>query len=486
MKILHKTLFFPSLFAMLLMSGCKKEQKDKNSETTEQEINGEYEATLTHAPYVPESKGYDSPKKVIVRMEVVEKVMRLADGVEYNFWTFGGKVPGEFIRIREGDMVEFYLDNHPSNKLPHNIDLHAVTGPGGGAESSLTAPGHTSQFSFKAINPGLYMYHCATAPVGMHIANGMYGLIYVEPKEGLEPVDKEFYVMQSEFYTKAAEALGEGVTQFDMQKAMMEHPDYVVFNGEVGAMMGDKALHVEVGETVRLFVGNAGPGLISSFHVIGEIFDKVYVEGGSLINNNVHTTTIPAGGTAIVEFKCEVPGHLTIVDHAVFRAFNKGAIGQIEVVGEENPEIFTGKQRDLVYMPEGKSIQTIEEEEGIKPVVMPKRSFEERMTIGKSLYETNCAACHQASGQGVPNVFPPLAKSDYLMGREDKGIGIVLRGLTGEIVVNGVTYNGVMPQLLLNNDEVANILTYVRNSWGNDAGEMITSEEVEAVRNAGK
>lgn len=463
------------LLVLGLVSSCSKPKESQDKDR----IVGEYEAILTDAPFVPESPGYERSQKVKVELEVVERVMRLADGVEYNFWTFGGEVPGEFIRIREGDMVEFSLHNHPDNKLPHNIDLHAVTGPGGGAEASLTAPGHTTQFSFKALNPGLFMYHCATAPVGMHIANGMYGLILVEPKEGLPPVDKEFYIMQSEFYTKAKFGKA-GLTSFDMEKALNENPDYVVFNGAVGAVMGDKALKVNVGETVRLYVGNAGPSLISSFHVIGEIFDKVYVEGGSLINENIATTTIPAGGAAIVEFKCEVPGSLTMVDHSVFRAFNKGALGIIEVQGEENVEVFSGKQKDEVYQPEGSAIQSVVGKE--KEEVIPERSFDERMVQGKNLFETNCAACHQQNGQGVPNVFPPLANSDYLMARKDKGIGIVLQGLTGKITVNGVEYDGVMPQMQLNNDEVASILTYVRNTWGND-GDLVTAEEVDKVRN---
>jgi nitrite reductase (NO-forming) len=171
-----------------------------------------------------------TPARVVVNMEVKEYTARLADGVEYTFWGFGGTVPGPFIRVREGDEVEFHLHNHPSNKLPHNIDLHAVTGPGGGAASSFTAPGHSSTFSFQVLNPGLYVYHCATAPVGMHIANGMYGLILVEPASGLPPVDREYYVMQSEFYT--AGRYGEpGLQPFSMEKALEEHPDYVVFNG---------------------------------------------------------------------------------------------------------------------------------------------------------------------------------------------------------------------------------------------------------------
>ncbi|MGV3640768.1 MAG: copper-containing nitrite reductase [Adhaeribacter sp.] len=459
-----------------LLSYCGQPGMGQNNDTY---VNGTYEATLTHAPFVPPSPGYTSPKKVVVKLEVVEKVMRLADGVEYNFWTFGGQVPGKFIRIPEGDDVEFHLSNHPDSKLPHNIDLHSVTGPGGGAEASMTAPGHTSQFSFKAINAGLYVYHCATAPVGMHIANGMYGLILVEPKEGLPKVDKEFYIMQSEFYTK--DKFGApGLTSFDMQKALDEKPDYVVFNGSVGAGMGDKAMKVNVGETVRLYVGNGGPGLASSFHVIGEIFDKVHVEGGNLVNENIATTLIPAGGAAIVEFKCEVPGSLTLVDHSIFRAFNKGALAQIKVGGEENKEIFTGKQKDAVYLPEGSAVQSITDKR--KEAAIPERSLEERLKLGKFVYESNCAACHQQNGEGLAGAFPPVAKSDYLMKRADKGAGIVLHGLSGAITVNGKEYNGVMPQMQLSDDEIASVLTYVRNSWGNKDG-LVKAAEVAKARN---
>src|SRR5687767_14413857 len=196
------------------------------------EIQGEEIAVLTQAPFVPPPIKRSHATKVVVKLEVQEVVKKLSDGVEYLFWTFGGEVPGSFIRIREGDLVEFHLNNHPSSKMPHNIDLHAVTGPGGGAASSFTAPGHTSQFSFAALNPGLYVYHCATAPVGMHIANGMYGLILVEPKEGLAKVDREYYVMQGDFYTSGA--YGEaGLQGFDMEEALREQPDYVLFNGAV-------------------------------------------------------------------------------------------------------------------------------------------------------------------------------------------------------------------------------------------------------------
>src|SRR5690606_14787880 len=190
---------------MCLLSSCFDKQ-EKIIENAADISVGSYEmmAELTSPPNVPTPVGKRRAKKLIVKMEILEKESEMTDGVTYVYWTFGGTVPGSFIRTRVGDEVEFHLQNHPDNKLPHNIDLHAVTGPGGGAESSFVVPGHEKVFSFKTLNPGLYVYHCATAPVGMHIANGMYGLILVEPEGGLPIVDKEYYIMQGDYYTKGA------------------------------------------------------------------------------------------------------------------------------------------------------------------------------------------------------------------------------------------------------------------------------------------
>ncbi|HYD54336.1 MAG TPA: copper-containing nitrite reductase [Gemmatimonadaceae bacterium] len=313
------------------------------------EIRGQEKAVLTVAPNVPAPITRDYATKVIVELETIEKTMRLADGVEYTFWTFGGNVPGNFIRVREGDLVEFTMKNHPHSTVPHNIDLHAVTGPGGGAAATLTIPGGSSVFSFRALNPGLYVYHCAVSPVPMHIANGMYGLILVEPKEGLPKVDREYYVMQSEFYAKpAADAAGAAkagqkpvLHTLDMQRGEDERPTHVVFNGSVGALTGDRALQAKVGESIRLFVGNGGPNLVSSFHVIGEVFDNVYGEAGSRVTqNNVQTTLVPAGGATMVEFRAEKAGNLVLVDHSIFRAFNKGAIAMMKVTGEDNVAVY--------------------------------------------------------------------------------------------------------------------------------------------------
>jgi nitrite reductase (NO-forming) len=313
-------------------------------------IRGQEVAELTAPPRVPRPITRTYATRVIVNLEVVEKTMRLADGVDYTFWTFGGSVPGSFIRVREGDQVELHLKNHPSSTMPHNIDLHAVTGPGGGAEASITVPGHQSVFRFTALNPGLYVYHCAFAPASLHVANGMYGLILVQPKEGMPAVDREYYVMQGDFYTRGAHG-APGLQPFDLQKAIDERPDYVVFNGSVGSLTGDKALHATAGETVRLYVGNGGPNLTSSFHVIGEVFDNVYTEGGVLAQHNVQTTSIPPGGSAMVEFRTETPGKLVLVDHALFRAFNKGTVGLIMVDGSKQGGAFEGQVSSGPYTP---------------------------------------------------------------------------------------------------------------------------------------
>jgi len=433
-------------------------------------VSGTENAVLTDAPNVPPPLTRDHPTKVTIQLEVQEIVKRMADGVNYTFWTFGGSVPGKFIRIRQNDEVEFHLQNRPDSKMPHNIDLHAVTGPGGGAAASFTAPGHASVFSFKALNPGLYVYHCATAPVGMHIANGMYGLILIEPIGGLPKVDKEFYVMQSEFYTKGPYGQA-GLQPFSMEKALAEDADYVVFNGSVGAMAGDNAVQAKVGEKVRLFVGNGGPNLTSSFHVIGEIFDNVYLEGGMKpAQHQVQTTMIPAGGSSIVEFGLDVPGTYILVDHSIFRAFNKGAVGMIKVSGPDNLVVYSGKQDDRIYQLEGGAIQSIAQASS-QPA--PAANKGERITRGKTLYTSICMACHQAEGQGIPKAFPPLAKSDYLNADVKRSIGTVLHGLQGKVTVNGEVYESIMPQLGLNDEQVANVLTYVYNQWGNNGTEVL-------------
>lgn len=282
--------------------------------------------------------------RVVITLVTEEVVGQLADGVTYTFWTFNGTVPGPFIRLRLGQTVEVHIKNLPNSTMTHSIDSHAILGTGGGSAYSQTPPGKESVFQFKAMREGLFMYHCATADIPTHIANGMYGLVLVEPKGGLPKVDREFYVAQGEFYTLGP--LGQlGQQGFSLQKANAETPDYIVFNGRVGSLTGNRTMKAKVGETVRLFFLNAGPNLISSFHVIGGILDRVYAEGAitSPPLLNVQTTLVPAGGSVMVEWKNEVPATLTLVDHALFR-LHQGAVGLIVVSGPPNPDVYSSIQ----------------------------------------------------------------------------------------------------------------------------------------------
>lgn len=436
------------------------------------------EAELGIAPHAAPPTGRSHPARVVVEIEVREVLSQIAEGVQYTFWTFGGSVPGPMIRVRRGDVVELHLMNHPENTMPHSIDLHAVTGPGGGAASSFTAPGQRSQFSFQALNTGVYVYHCAAAPVGMHIANGMYGLIVVEPEEGWPPVDREYYVVQGDFYTRG-NFREPGHQAFDMQRAIDEDPSYVLFNGREGALTGDAALRAEVGETVRIFVGNGGPNLVSSFHVIGEIFDVVHPEGSPNVQSDVQTTLVPAGGAAIVEFETQVPGSYPLVDHSIFRTFHKGTLGMLQVDGPENRLVYSGLQKQEIYLADTRS----DGPAGPASAVGAWRgaSSEPSAERGMAVYQSVCATCHQREGEGLGDLFPPLAGSDTLMDKE-RAIRIVLEGLSGPLVVKGKTFNGVMPPLAhLGDGEIADVLTFARSSFGN-RGDAVREEDVALAR----
>jgi nitrite reductase (NO-forming) len=292
------------------------------------------------APQIAPLLDRSQPATVRVELETEEVSAQLADGVTYKFWTFNGTVPGPMIRVRQGDTVDVVLRNAADSSVTHSIDLHAVTGPGGGAKVMQVPVGGTGEFTFKALQPGVYVYHCATPMVAQHLANGMYGLIVVEPEGGLPKVDREYYVMQGDVYT-TGERGQPGNMDLSVRKMLDERPDYVLFNGGVGNLTGDGALQAKVGETVRVFFGDGGPNLTSSFHVIGEIFDRVYPEGSftSAPETDVQTTLVPAGGATVVEFTVQVPGDYVLVDHSLGR-LEKGAAGILHVDGPADPTIF--------------------------------------------------------------------------------------------------------------------------------------------------
>jgi len=339
------------------------------------------------APSVPPAIDRDTQARVVVHWEASEfvRVLDPDTGVQYAQWGFNGDTPGPVLRVRQGDLVEIHLTNNLASTHPHNIDFHFVTGPGGGAKALSVAPGETATVEVRALNPGFFMYHCATADIPTHIANGMYGYVIVEPPGGLPRVDHEYYVVQSEFYPTNRG----GVETLDLAKLDAEQPEFVVFNGAVGALTGDNSPKVRVGDTVRLFVGDAGPQLTSSFHVIGEIFDRVYTEGDlvSPPGRSIQTTTIPAGGSTVVEFKADVPGTYILVDHAIARAIHKGAVGTIVVVGPEQPEIFKPGKAGTAGAGDGHGMTS-----GTTPTTSPPGVAAAQVRITKNAYDPANAA----------------------------------------------------------------------------------------------
>jgi copper-containing nitrite reductase len=299
---------------------------------------------IAYAPHVPPPIRRQTPAEIAVELDSKIQDIALKPGVLYRAWTFNGTVPGPFIRARVGDTLTVAVTNSDTSGMPHNVDFHAVLGPGGGALVTTVTPGQRKVARFKLLFPGLFVYHCAAPPVADHIANGMYGLILVEPESGLPPADREFYVVQSEFYTASATPPeGSDHVEYSHAAGLREDPEFVVFNGGLGSLMGDRALQAEAGQTVRIFFGNAGPNKISSFHVIGEILERVYREGDLLSPpaRDIQTTLVPAGGATMVEFRTMVPGTYTLVDHAIFR-MEKGAVGLLNVLGEPRPDIYSG------------------------------------------------------------------------------------------------------------------------------------------------
>lgn len=290
--------------------------------------------------------GDRGPKHITYDLLTTEVEGRLSDGSTYRYWTFNDTVPGPFLRIRQGDTVTINLKNAEDSINIHSVDFHSVTGPGGGADVTQVRPGETKSFTFKALHPGLFVYHCATPMIAHHITNGMYGMILVEPEGGLPQVDREYYVMQGELYT-AKKYGSRGLQEFSVSKLLDENPEYLMFNGSIDALTRTFNMTANVGEEVRIFFGVGGPNLSSSFHLIGEVFDRVYnlASFTSAPLTDVQTTLVPPGGAAMVEFEVDYPGEYTLVDHALSRS-EKGLIGILTVNGPADATIFDSDELD--------------------------------------------------------------------------------------------------------------------------------------------
>jgi nitrite reductase (NO-forming) len=308
------------------------------------------EVNVAVAPQMPPPSGRTTQAIIDVHFEVVEGVSMIdpATGVETETWGYklvegsDGIVvgtPGPVIRGRVGDILRFTITNPSSNHNPHNVDFHAVTGQGGGAEATTVAPGETKTIEARLLYPGFFMYHCAYGDIPAHISHGMFGGILVDPETPLPEVEHEWYMVQSEYYTASRRP---GEVRFDRAAVTDEAPSFVVFNGAVGALTGENALQMAVGEKARIYFINAGLNLTSNFHPIGSHWDKVYPEA-ALLNaplRGSQTTLVPAGGGTVAELIGQVPSTIVLVDHALARAIDKGAVGQIVVSGAANPEIF--------------------------------------------------------------------------------------------------------------------------------------------------
>jgi len=303
------------------------------------------EAIITKLPLCPPPVNRDHPVLLKVKLETTAKVMQLTNRLKYEFWTFNDMVPGPMIRGRVGDVVELSLTNTDKTGNPHNINCHGFEGPGGGAPITTAQLGETKTARFKLLYPGLYIYHCAAAPVPAHIMNGMYGMMLVEPEYNTLPrVDREYAVIQSEFYTEPLDNTGGNtIVEPSYPRGLDENADFVVFNGKESSLTTDSPLQARTGESVRIYFGNAGPNLTSSFHVIGGIFEKVYRDA-DLVSppaRFLQTISVPPGGASVVDLKPVVPGTYTLVDHAIFR-LDKGCVGYLNVTGKERPDLYMG------------------------------------------------------------------------------------------------------------------------------------------------
>ncbi len=402
---------------------------------------------------------------VTLHIDATDKSVAIASGVEYQAWTFGDTVPGPVIHVRQGQTVNVVFTNH--GMMQHSIDFHAALTPPNLHFVDIR-PGETIRFSFVAKVPGAFVYHCGTPPVLLHIANGMYGAIIVDPVDTpLPPADKEYVLVQGEWYTQQVSGKLMGG---DFEKMQKEQPDEVVFNG-VAFQYRDHPLPARPGERVRLYMVNAGPNLWSSFHVIGAIFDKIYPDGDPAhALSGVSTYTLGPGAGAVFDLIFQEPGKYAFVDHDMAHEI-MGAQGFIEVEAPAG----TAAAKPPVQKAAGVVAAAAPAE--------PAGPYTFDAARGTALYTAHCAACHQATGAGLPGAFPPLKDDPVVMDPDPaKHIHVVLHGLQGEAIA-GTMYPSLMPGFAssLNDHQIADIINHERTSWGNQA-RPVTVDEVKAER----
>ena len=368
---------------------------------------------------LPPPIGDRAPAVVHVTLTAKELVGALdpASGTTYRYWTFNGKVPAPFIRARQGDTIEVTLQNDKGSQMVHSLDFHAAIGPGGGADLTQVPPGQSKTLTFQVNTPGLFVYHCGSPMIAQHIANGMYGLILVEPSGGMAHVDREYYIMQGEIYTTAPKGKA-GLQQFSFENLMQENAQYYIFNGAVDSVVREYPLHANEGETVRIYFGNAGPNATSSLHMVGEIFTRYYALGSlsSPPLSGIQTTSIPPGAAAIVELKASMPGQFTMMDHAMSR-MEKGDMAILQVKGPENtalmhagPASTTGGVQEI----SGVTMADVDEVEHIKVSSAALSVPESAMSMagGMSDMATAPAAPPPFSLKSVGGLFGCLVNQD--------------------------------------------------------------------------
>lgn len=324
-------------------TGLQTEAVGQSSTTLQQAQKKAMERVAANPTDIPAPIDRTEPKHHEIMLEAKEVTAEIEDGVTFNFMTFDGRVPGPMIRLREGDTVSFTMENLPENKREHNVDMHAIYGTGGGSVATTAEPGNANGESFTAMYPGAYIYHCAVPNMDQHISTGMFGMVLVEPKAGMPPVDREFYLGQHEVYTN--KPVGEqGHHSFDVDAMLNETPTYVLFNGEKYPYTPDRygTMKAETGETVRVFLVTGGPNVSSNFHPIGNVWTRAWRDGAlaSQPEKYVQTMKVPPGSCMVGEMDLPVPSRIKLVDHALTRVTRRGLLAEIDVTGPERLEVF--------------------------------------------------------------------------------------------------------------------------------------------------